>query len=156
MTSDGPDAAPAGLAIVAVYGTLRHGGRLHHHMGTATHRSVAVGRARIVGDIYEVAPWHHAADVDTSYPCLHLGSTGRVVVDLFEVRDPTLWADLDELEGYDPTRLDDCEYHRRRVPLLEVAPADLGITEAWTYVYVRAAPDPERHVAGGDWIASRD
>ena len=138
--------------LVAVYGTLRHGGRLHHVLGTASGRAVHVGDARIEGDLYEVAPELHAADVDTSYPCLHDG-TGRAVVEVYEVRDPLLWSDLDELEGFDPAAPDECEYHRRRVRLLDPRPDTLAARDAWTYVYVRAAPDPTRHIPGGDWIA---
>ena len=125
----GPDDAPRTGDLLAVYGTLRHGGRLHHRLGTAARRALAVGTAWLAGDIYEVAPWHHAADVDTSYPCLHLGGPGRVLVELFAVHDAALWDELDELEGYDPARLDDCEYHRCRVPFLDAAPPDLGVTE---------------------------
>lgn len=148
---DGDTRARAG-ELVAVYGTLRPGGRLHHVLGTAAGRAVHAGAAQVEGDLYEVAPALHLADVDTSYPCLHPG-TGRVLVDVYEVRDASLWHDLDELEGYDPEAPDACEYHRRRVPLLDASPASLAGREAWTYVYVRAAPDPARRIPTGDWIA---
>ena len=150
---NGPDhAAAVAGEHVAVYGTLRTGGRLHHVLGTDAGRAVHVGTGRVAGALYEVAPAFHEADVDTSYPCLHPGP-GEVVVEVYEVRDRALWDDLDRLEGYDPDDLEDSEYHRRRVPVLDVRPASLAPCTAWTYVYVRTAPDPTRHIPGGDWIA---
>ena len=151
--TEGPDAVTAQAGeLVAVYGTLRRGGRLHHVLGTDRGRAAHVGDAQIEGELYEVAPAFHVADVDTSYPCLHPGP-GRVVVELYEVRDRALWDDLDELEGFDPAAPDACEYHRRRIPLFDVGPNLPDVTEAWTYVYVRTGPDPQRRIDDGDWIA---
>jgi gamma-glutamylcyclotransferase (GGCT)/AIG2-like uncharacterized protein YtfP len=140
-------------ALLAVYGTLRRGGRLHHHLGTAARRSRHVGTAKVRGTLHEVEPVERDATViDTSYPCLTLDPHGLVVVELYELLDPDLLADLDDLEGYLPDDLDACEYHRVRVPLVEVAPRSAPHLDAWTYVYVRTEPDPARHIAGGDWI----
>ena len=139
--------------IVAVYGTLRRGGSLHHRLGTAAGRAVAVGTATVAGDIYEVAPPDRDRHVGTSYPSFHPGGASRVVVELYDVVDPHLWHEVDELEGFDPDDLDNCEYHRVRVVLHDTAPTGLGAHEAWTYVYVRGAADPTRRIAGGDWIA---
>lgn len=149
---NGPDPAAAPGDLVAVYGTLRRGGRLHHVLGTAAGRAVLAGTGTVEGELYEVSPAFHQADVDTSYPCLHPGA-GRVVVEVYEVRDRALWDDLDELEGFDPHDLEGSEYHRCRVPVLDVRPPALAPCEAWTYVYVRTAPDPSRRIADGDWIA---
>ena len=145
--------------LVAVYGTLRRGGRLHHHLGVAIGRSRAVGRARIAGDLYEVVPERRDTAVSLSYPCYYEGGSGRVVVELYEVVDRSLWADLDDLEGFLPHDLDGSEYHRRPVSLLDVHidhidDVTTASDVAWTYVYVRAAPDPARHIASGDWIAA--
>ena len=139
--------------IVAVYGTLRRGGSLHHRLGTAAGRAVAVGTATVAGDIYEVAPLARDNHVRTSYPCFHPGGASRVVVELYDVVDPHLWHELDELEGFDPDDLDNCEYHRVRVMLHDTAPTALGAHEAWTYVYVRGAPDPARRVTTTRWPA---
>ena len=144
--------------LVAVYGTLRRGGRLHLHLGVAARRSRAVGRARIAGDLYEVVPERRDAAVSLSYPCYYDGGDRRVVVELYEVIDTSLWDDLDELEGFLPHDPDSSEYHRRLVPLLDVHIDRIGgttaIDVAWTYVYVRSAPDPARHIASGDWITA--
>lgn len=139
--------------IVAVYGTLRRGGSLHHRLGTAAGRAARVGTATVAGDIYEVAPLDGDRHADASYPCLRPGGASRVVVELYDVVDPHLLHELDELEGFDPDDLDNCEYHRVRVVLHDTAPPALGAPEAWTYIYVRGAPDPARRIAGGDWIA---
>jgi gamma-glutamylcyclotransferase (GGCT)/AIG2-like uncharacterized protein YtfP len=144
--------------LVAVYGTLRRGGRLHHHLGIAAGRSLAVGHARIAGDLYEVAPERRDTADPLPYPCYYEGGDGRVVVELYEVVDHTLWADLDELEGFVPHDPEGSEYHRRRVTLLDVQvdridrPPSTDV--AWTYVYVHGAADPARHITGGDWIAA--
>jgi gamma-glutamylcyclotransferase (GGCT)/AIG2-like uncharacterized protein YtfP len=139
---------------LAVYGTLRRGGRLHHHLGTAARRARYAGSATVHGALHEVAPAARDTSViDTSYPCLSIGRPGRVVVELYELLDPALLAHLDEVEGYDPHDLAGSEYHRVRVLLHDLSPAALGIEEAWTYVYVREPPDPARHIESGDWIA---
>jgi len=141
--------------LVAVYGTLRRGGRLHHHLGVFAGRARAAGSALLAGDLYEVVPEHRDAGVAMSYPCYYEGGAGRVVVEIYEVLDPTLWTDLDELEGFFPHDLEGSEYHRRVVPLLDVnTEATDAYDTAWTYVYIQAAPDPARHIAGGDWIAA--
>jgi len=138
--------------LLAVYGTLRRGGRLHDRLGTATGRAVVVGAATIAGDIYEVASHDRDPIVDISYPCLDAGGDGRVVVELYDIVDPSLWGELDELEGFDPDDLDNSEYHRRLVRVHDVLPSALDATTAWTYVYVLRAPDAARRIAGGDWI----
>lgn len=143
--------------LVAVYGTLRHGGRLHHQLGIEAGRARPAGRARIEGALYEVVPEHRDAGSSMSYPCYYEGGDGRVEVELYEVLDPSLWPDLDELEGFLPHDLERSEYHRRLVRLLDVRGTDAAPrpdTEAWTYVYVRTPPEPTRRIAGGDWIAA--
>ncbi len=141
--------------LVAVYGTLRRGGRLHHHLGVSAGRARAVGCARLAGDLYEVVPERRDTGVAMSYPCYYEGGAGRVVVEIYEVLDPTLWTDLDQLEGFLPHDLERSEYHRRVVPLLDPHTDEFeACATAWTYVYVRTAPDPARHIAGGDWIAA--
>ena len=138
--------------LLAVYGTLRRGGRLHARLGSARGQTVYVGSAVILGHLYEVSADRRDDTVDVSYPCYYPGPSGHVVVDLYDVRDPTLWIELDELEGFHPDDLDQSEYHRRRVALLDVTPDDLEADQAWTYVYVGGLPDPARHIASGDWL----
>jgi gamma-glutamylcyclotransferase (GGCT)/AIG2-like uncharacterized protein YtfP len=139
---------------LAVYGTLRRGGRLHHHLGTAVQRARFAGTATVHGVLHEVAPAvRDTSVIDTSYPCLTVDAPGRVVVEVYEVLDPTLLAHLDAVEGYDPHDFAGSEYHRVRVPVHDVSPATPGIDEAWTYVYVLEPPDPARRIVGGDWIA---
>jgi gamma-glutamylcyclotransferase (GGCT)/AIG2-like uncharacterized protein YtfP len=142
--------------VVAVYGTLRRGGRLHHHLGVQAGRARPVGRALLVGDLYEVVPERRDTDVEMPYPCYYEGGDGRVVVELYDVVDQSLWTDLDELEGFLPHDLASSEYHRRLVALHAAATDDAhaGITAAWAYVYVRSPPDPARHIASGDWISA--
>ena len=142
--------------VVAVYGTLRQGGRLHHHLGVHEGRARPVGRALLVGDLYEVGPERRDTDIEMPYPCYYEGGDGRVVVELYDVVDQSLWTDLDELEGFLPHDLASSEYHRRLVALHDAVTDDAhaGITAAWAYVYVRSAPDPARHIASGDWISA--
>jgi gamma-glutamylcyclotransferase (GGCT)/AIG2-like uncharacterized protein YtfP len=142
---------------LAVYGTLRRGGRLHHHLGTGAGRARYAGTGTVRGSLHEVAPAARDTSVlDTSYPCLTVGGAGRVMVELYEVLDPALLTHLDGVEGYDPHDLTGSEYHRVRVPVHEVSPAALGIEQAWIYVYARGAPDPTRRIDSGDWIAHWD
>jgi gamma-glutamylcyclotransferase (GGCT)/AIG2-like uncharacterized protein YtfP len=142
---------PAMSEVLAVYGTLRRGGRLHEHLGVALGRAVPMGSAIVLGDIYEVTPGERDPTVDTSYPCLFTGGSGRVVVDLYRVEDESMWDDLDALEGYLPHDLDNSEYHRVEVPVLDVQEAP-GVDTAWTYVYVRRPADPTRRITSGDWL----
>ena len=139
--------------LVAVYGTLRQDGRLHHVMGVAGGRSRVLGTAMIDGALYEVAPDERDPGVGVSYPCLIVDEPGRVVAELYEIVDPTLLGELDELEGFDAAHPDDGEYHRRTVALHDPNPPHLECASAWAYVYVRRAPDPTRRIVGGDWIA---
>lgn len=139
--------------LLAAYGTLRRGGRLQARLGVERRRTTHVGMAVILGHLYEVRVDRRDHTVDVSYPCYYPGPSGHVVVDLYDVCDPTLWIELDELEGFNPDDLDRSEYHRRHVALLDVTPPGVGATKAWTYVYVGGPPDPTRHIASGDWIA---
>ena len=138
---------------LAVYGTLRRGGRLHHHLGTAARRARFAGTATVDGVLHEVAPAVRDTSVaEVSYPCLTVDDPGRVVVELYELLDPSLLSHLDEIEGYDPHDLDGSEYHRVRVPLHDLDPSTQGLDEAWVYVYVLEPPDPTRRIPGGDWM----
>lgn len=141
--------------LLAVYGTLRRGGRLHHHLRTEAGHASFVGIGTIDGVLYEVADGaRDEALGDFSYPCIRIDEPGAVVVELFDVHEPTLLDHLDEIEGYDPDDPAGSEYHRRLVPVRDVA-IGAGPVHAWVYVYLRAALDPARRLPHGDWSAHR-
>ena len=161
--------------LVAVYGTLRVGGRLHHHLGPDLDRWAFVARAKIAGAMYEVADDSRDVRVGVTYPCFVANDLGLVVVDVVRILDESLLAELDELEGFDPTGTTVNEYTRRTIALHDVRmpgdpppatsekpsrrndapgqPPAAGLREAWIYEYVRHPVDPQRLVRGGDWIA---
>jgi gamma-glutamylcyclotransferase (GGCT)/AIG2-like uncharacterized protein YtfP len=142
--------------LLAVYGTLRRGGRLHAHLGTSHRRTRFVGMATITGHLYEVSPGWRDPGVGAGYPCFVPAPDGQVVVDVFEVLDATLWSELDDLEGVVPDDPTAGEYVRSRVALHDLSPSNLIEREAWTYVYVRTVPHRDQWIPGGDWIAAQD
>jgi len=126
--------APAPVAHVFVYGTLKRGEANH---------------ARHAGDALEARPaWipgriHHLA---AGYPAYVPGETGRVRGEA--LRFPDLAAALRRLD-----RLEGAEYRRE---VRTVHPLDGGAPFA-AHVYVFAGPLPEGAVlvADGDWSARR-
>ena len=89
------------LTLLFVYGTLRRGLRLHHHMQGA----VYVGEARTAGSLYDIG----------TYPGLLLSpSCGWVSGELFKV-DEKMIQSLDAVEEYNPEEPEHSEYLREVV-----------------------------------------
>jgi gamma-glutamylcyclotransferase (GGCT)/AIG2-like uncharacterized protein YtfP len=77
------------------------------------------------------------------YPGLVEGD-GEVLGELYQVRDPTVFTELDYFQGYDVGDQANSEYVRRRVRLTEPP------LTAWVYVYNRPVEDAGP-VRSGDW-----
>lgn len=124
--TDGHDQPP--VNYVAVYGTLRPGGRAYGAFGLAE-RTRHVGPCRIAGRIVDLG----------GYPGLLppvSGQASEVAADLLEVVDPALWTELDTYEGPD--------YRRETVRL--VSPDCLANVWLWRHDALGAPAVP-----GNDW-----
>ena len=121
---------------VAVYGSLREGLGLPDRpdLGDAV---VDRGACAIEGLLYDLG----------EYPGLVPGY-GRVVGELFEIRENAVFQALDEYEHYDALERNESLYIRTSVRLLD-PPVD-----AWVYVYNQSVDDHQL-ITSGDWAAHR-
>jgi gamma-glutamylcyclotransferase (GGCT)/AIG2-like uncharacterized protein YtfP len=120
----GPDA----VLPLAVYGTLRPGGRAYAAFAL-DQRTRHIGPCRIPGRIVDLG----------GYPGLLPaveGEASEVIADLLEILDPALWDELDAYEGPD--------YRRATVRLN--APEQMANVWLWRHGAGDAAPVP-----GNDW-----
>lgn len=124
-----------------VYGTLRRGSThpMARRLATAA-RHVGIGLLR--GDLYDLGSFPGAA--------LSPNSNGRIVGDLYALREPTALLDvLDRYEnGDDP--LD--PLFRRISAEVKLAQGRQSVA-AWIYVIEARASEPR--ILSGDWLAHR-
>ena len=104
--------------VIFIYGTLRKGLRLHHHMQGADY----LERARLKGRLYDVG----------TYPGLVVDpNSDWVWGELFQLSEELI-KHLDSIEEYDPNNPSQCEYIRKRVSVLN---SHDQMINALTYVY---------------------
>ncbi|MGJ3230591.1 MAG: gamma-glutamylcyclotransferase family protein [Oceanicaulis sp.] len=120
--------------LIAVYGLLRAGEVGFEQFGLA-HAFRDAGPCMLAGELWDLG----------RYPGLVEGE-GRVLGELFEVRDPSVMADLDAYEDYWPHDLARSRYERRRVDLIEPAGR-----QAWVYLW-RLDLDGAVRIESGDWL----
>jgi gamma-glutamylcyclotransferase (GGCT)/AIG2-like uncharacterized protein YtfP len=118
---------------VAVYGLLRAGESGFKRFGLAG-AFAPLGPCVIAGQLYDLG----------AYPGLVAGQ-GRVIGELFEVRDPSVIPALDAFEDYWPDDPERSRYDRVQVQLL--APD----REAWVYRW-RLGLEDARLIESGDWL----
>lgn len=128
---------------LAVYGTLRRGEPNASLLGDAQF----LGMGRIVGRLREMPRTRARA---YAYPSLVLEGEGPVVVELYELTDPSLLARIDVLEAFDPADVAGSEYVRRLVDVV-----DGPLAAAWVYVFNGPAEAMGEPIPDGDWIAHR-
>ncbi|MDH4148872.1 MAG: gamma-glutamylcyclotransferase, partial [Acidimicrobiia bacterium] len=152
LTEQPPLDRHAATASVAVYGTLRRGER-NHALLAAADRAAWLGRARVAGPVF-VAP----ASRRWAYPYPGLGLAGgghATTVEVYRVLDPTLWAELDELEDFDRRTLRGS--YLRTVAWLHRRDAAGGQPgdcppACWVYRYNLEPAERSRWIASGDWL----
>ncbi len=128
---------------MAVYGTLRRGERNHELIATADWIGVATIRGRLWG-------MPRTTERSYGYPALVEDGDGRVVVEVYRLRDAAHLARLDALEAYDPADEPGSEYVRRRVAVSEGP-----VPSAWAYRFAGELPDTAEPIPGGDWVHRR-
>ena len=120
MRDGGLNSRNTRLTVLFVYGTLRRGLRLHHHLQGA----VYLGEARIAGSLYDIG----------TYPGLVVNpSPGWVSGELFKV-DEEMIQSLDAVEEYNPEEPERSEYLRRVVTVW--TPTGVPM-KAVTYIFNR-------------------
>jgi gamma-glutamylcyclotransferase (GGCT)/AIG2-like uncharacterized protein YtfP len=128
---------------LAVYGTLRRGEPNQALLAGASF----LGTGLVDGRLFAMGP---TGERSYEYPALVLGAPGRVVVELYGLRDEAMLAAVDALEAFDPADEAASEYVRRAVAV-RAAP----LQRAWIYAYNGphdALGDP---IPGGDWMSRR-
>ncbi|MBV8282045.1 MAG: gamma-glutamylcyclotransferase [Candidatus Eremiobacteraeota bacterium] len=106
---------------VFVYGLLKRGFSLHHHMA----QGVFAGTATVQGALCSVG----------QYPGLVEGA-GMVRGEVYRFADIAIALEvLDEIEEYDPSNPEQSEFVRRVRPA--TFDADKRVVQAWCYVYNR-------------------
>jgi gamma-glutamylcyclotransferase (GGCT)/AIG2-like uncharacterized protein YtfP len=118
-----------------VYGTLRRG-CANRHARLLDRSAKFMGTARIQARLYRVK-W---------YPGIRLREAGDewVVGDVFQLRDPSTLAALDEYEG-------SSEYRR----VLAAADLENGDrVRCWVYEYIGPVRE-DRRIVSGDWMAEK-
>ena len=116
------------------YGTLLRGEPNYVRLGMET-RARFVGEDAIAGTLHDYG----------THPGARLGGGGHIRGEVFELLDPGLLADLDELEEYDPEN-PEASFYRRLAVTTEAGRA------VSTYAPV-APPDGLPLVPEGDWRA---
>ena len=120
MRDGGLNSRNTRLTVLFVYGTLRRGLRLHHHLQGA----VYLGEARIAGSLYDIG----------TYPGLLVNpSPGWVSGELFKV-DEEMIQSLDAVEEYNPEEPERSEYLRRVVTVWTPTVVPM---KAVTYIFNR-------------------
>ena len=132
---------PEPLDAVFVYGTLRHGQPLHHHLSGASEEipATASGRLFDCGD----------------YPAMALpspGATNLVRGELVLLRDIATLSELDEVEGFAGFSDEPSLFLRR---LIDVSIEGGRLRRAWVYFGGTALDTPSPEIPSGDWLAHR-
>lgn len=124
------------MSVVAVYGTLRHGGSANSLMKEAKY----LGKDTISGKLYNLG----------AYPGVRLSEAPeeKVQVDLYEVPD-SLIPQLDRYEGCIPGDTSQSLYNR------VVVTTNITGHEASVYEY-NAQPNGTRLIPSGDWFDARN
>lgn len=117
---------------VFVYGLLKRGFSLHHHMA----QGIFVGNASVQGVLCSIG----------QYPGLVEGS-GVVHGEVYRFADIAVALEvLDEVEEYDPLDIERSEFIRRVCST--TLDADKSIVQAWCYTYNRDVSGLSRLKAG--------
>ncbi len=132
---------PEPLDAVFVYGTLRRGQPLHHHLSGARAEipTTASGRLFDCGD----------------YPAMALPSPGATTLvhgELVLLRDIATLSELDEVEGFAGFSSEPSLFLRR---LIEVSIEGGNVRRAWVYFGGTALGTPRSEIPSGDWLAHR-
>lgn len=130
-------------SALAFYGTLRRGEPKAPLLGNARY----LGMGRIVGRLREMPRTLARA---YAYPSLVLDGEGLVVVELYDLTDPSLLARIDVLEAFDPADVAGSEYVRRLVDVVGGP-----VARAWVYVFNGPAEAMGEPIPDGDWVAHR-
>jgi gamma-glutamylcyclotransferase (GGCT)/AIG2-like uncharacterized protein YtfP len=132
-------------SLLAVYGTLRRG---YRNFPLIEHASTPAGTARLPGRLVHVASPLRRYPYPGYLPDAP-GGMRHVVVEVFDITDPTLWPSLDALERYVPHDPSGSEYLRLPATARMV---DGSAVTCWTYVY-NADITGYEDVPDGDWTA---
>ena len=127
--------------VLAVYGTLRRGGRNAPLLRGASF----LGTARIAGRLRDMRP---SATRAYGYPSLLLDGPGEVVVELYQPANAASLAAIDDLEAFDPADETGSEYVRCAVPVIGGP-----VERAWVYVYNGPPAEMGEVIPSGDWTA---
>lgn len=127
--------------VLAVYGTLRSGGRNHAFLAGSRY----LGTGAVLGRLHEMP---HSSSREYAYPALVADGSSPVVVELYRIPDAATLAAADELEAFDPTDPASSEYVRREVEII-----DGPVAAASVYVYNGPPADMGDEIPDGDWLA---
>jgi gamma-glutamylcyclotransferase (GGCT)/AIG2-like uncharacterized protein YtfP len=125
-------------AYIAFYGSLMRSHDMQRDLRIADQLEL-VGPCQIFGVLYDLG----------DYPGLITSEHGRVHAELYRIKDPAVFAELDDYEDYDRRNEAGSLYLRRVVRLAEPN------LDCWVYFYNREVFEAER-IATGKWADVRE
>jgi gamma-glutamylcyclotransferase (GGCT)/AIG2-like uncharacterized protein YtfP len=120
--------------LVAVYGTLRYGGRANGLLKGCRR----IGTDVIYATLYDLG----------SFPGVKLGGSNLVLVDVYRlplIGAASVLMSMDRYEGYNPNETDQCLYRRLKVSTVQHQ------YHVWVYEYAHAVHE-ELEIISGDWF----
>jgi gamma-glutamylcyclotransferase (GGCT)/AIG2-like uncharacterized protein YtfP len=119
---------------IALYGSLREGQKAYSQLGLeeALER---VGECSIAGSLYDLG----------EYPGLKTNGERTVKAELYRIKDPRVFAKLDDYERFNPRERSSSLYIRK---IIRLADQD---RDAWVYVYNQDLSQKEL-IQSGDWV----
>jgi len=136
----GPDEA-GDCQLLFVYGTLRRGGRLHHHLARTGARFQS--EAKVAAELFDLGSYPGARPVQ--------GKENWVCGELFELQHAAHDLEvLDQVEDYSPSHPEHSEYIRALAKV--ILPHGEGEC-SWIYWLSAHAGAGWQPIAGGDYAA---
>lgn len=125
-----------------VYGSLQSFSR--HPMAHWLHkRSHFVGKGFFYGKLYDVGEYPAAITAPSH-------SSHKVLGEIYDIQDPTIWDTLDEYEGFDPQDTVGSLYIREQHSIQSLEP--INSLSSWIYVYNRPIHTLS-YISSGDYYS---
>lgn len=141
------------IKYLFVYGSLRPGFRqIHTIPGAAAIRRTLRLRAHHLGTASVAGQLIDLGNYPGWLPASETSSSGRVVGDLYQLRDKTLIKHMDAYEGCAPGDPQPHEYRRVLTTATLTCATDVRQFDTWIYEYLPSARRAHP-ISGNDWLS---